>query len=85
MYAAFDVQYKDNKTANAAAVLFHDYEDSIPVFRGQSRRPLYITAAGMTIVDAALKIARMHGNHRIPTLLKQVDLVAREKIAHHAR
>lgn len=47
------------------------------VFRGTSRRPLYITAAGMDLKTASDKIRRMHGPHRIPTLLKQVDLLAR--------
>lgn len=52
-----------------------------PLYRGQSRRPLYITAAGMAIPTAVANIERMHGSHRIPTLLKQVDLVARGTVA----
>ena len=49
------------------------------VFRGGSRRPLYITAAGMPDAAAARNISRMHGPHRIPTLLRQVDQIARGK------
>jgi len=48
------------------------------VFRGTSRRPLYITATGMDPKKAAKKIRIMHGPHRIPTLLRQVDLIARK-------
>ncbi len=46
------------------------------LFRGTSRRPLYITAAGMDQKTASDKIRNMHGAHRISTLLKQVDPIA---------
>lgn len=45
----------------------------IEVFRRMSTRPLYLTAAGMSPAEAAEKIGRMHGKHRIPTLLRRVD------------
>jgi deoxyribonuclease V len=47
------------------------------VFRGGSRRPLYVTASGTPAETAARSVRRMHGPHRIPTLLKHVDRVAR--------
>jgi deoxyribonuclease V len=50
------------------------------VYRGASRRPLYVTAAGMTLAKAAANIQAMHGAHRIPTLLQRVDRLAREKV-----
>jgi deoxyribonuclease V len=43
------------------------------VFRGQSERPLYITALGIDLDLAGNNIRHMHGDHRIPTLLKQLD------------
>lgn len=43
------------------------------VFRGQSERPLYITALGIDIDLAGNNIKSMHGDFRIPTLLKQLD------------
>ena len=48
------------------------------VLRGTSRSPLYVTAAGMDADAAAENIERMHGNDRIPTLLRHVDRLARE-------
>jgi deoxyribonuclease V len=45
----------------------------IEVIRGSSKRPLYVTAAGIDPSAAAEAIHRMHGTHRIPTLLKRVD------------
>ena len=50
----------------------------IEVFRGRSKRPLYVTSAGVEEKRAAERIRVMHGRHRIPTLLKLVDLLARE-------
>lgn len=45
--------------------------------RGASRRPLYITAIGSDYLTAAEHIREMAGDHRIPTLLKTVDRLAR--------
>jgi len=48
------------------------------VFRGRSNRPLYITAAGINQEEAADHIGSMHGPHRIPTMLREVDRLCRE-------
>lgn len=53
-------------------------EGEIPIVRGSSLRPLYITAAGMSKQAAADAIAGMHGAHRIPTLLKAADRLSRK-------
>jgi deoxyribonuclease V len=47
------------------------------VFRGQSLRPLYVTATGMTIADAAGLVADMAGRFRMPDALKRADRLAR--------
>jgi deoxyribonuclease V len=47
------------------------------VVRGRSARPLYITAAGMPILDAALLVGEMAGTFRLPDGLKLVDRLAR--------
>ena len=49
----------------------------IPVERGSSRRPLFVTAVGMAAQDAVSCIRAMHGRHRIPSLLQLVDRAAR--------
>lgn len=51
--------------------------DAVPVYRGNSRSPLYVTAAGVSAEEAAGWVAGMHGAHRIPGLLKRVDQLAR--------
>jgi deoxyribonuclease V len=52
------------------------------VYRGTSHRPLYVTAAGIETTKAAGLVARMHGKYRLPTLLGQVDRLARAAAAH---
>lgn len=47
------------------------------VFRGKSKRPLYITSVGIDSGIAGEYIQRMHGKHRIPTLIKEVDQLCR--------
>ena len=47
------------------------------ILRGRSSQPLFVTAIGMPGPDACACIARMHGPHRIPTLLRRVDRLAR--------
>lgn len=48
------------------------------VLRGGSTRPLFVTAAGADAAEAAGWIRTMHGGHRLPTLLKQVDRLCRD-------
>ncbi|MCK5897869.1 MAG: endonuclease V [Methylococcales bacterium] len=50
-----------------------DYE----IYRGDSKKPLYVTAIGIDISEAKAHITTMHGKHRIPSLLKKVDQFCR--------
>jgi deoxyribonuclease V len=56
---------------------FHGNDEAEAVTRGQSRRPLYVTAAGMDVTQAAELVRTMHGAHRIPTLLQRADQLSR--------
>lgn len=49
----------------------------VPIFRGKSKKPLYISSAGCEVEKAAKLIANMHGPYRIPTLLLLADQYAR--------
>jgi deoxyribonuclease V len=51
----------------------------VEVFRGGSIHPLYVTSAGVDLKKASERIRTMHGIHRIPTLLKRIDVLAREQ------
>ncbi len=56
---------------------FFGTAEAVPIMRGRSSRPLYVTAAGMDAKQAAQHIRTMHGAHRIPTLLKLADQLSR--------
>lgn len=51
---------------------------AIEVYRGESKRPLYVTALGVDPQAAADEVQRMHGEHRLPTVLKRVDRLCRD-------
>lgn len=55
------------------------------VLRGKSTKPLYITAAGISNGEAAQHVTQMQGEHRIPTLLKQVDRLCRDALLGRAK
>lgn len=50
---------------------------AVAVRRGPSGRPLYVMAAGLDAEAAAGHIRAMHGEYRLPTLLRQVDQLCR--------
>jgi deoxyribonuclease V len=56
----------------------NDGTTAVPVLRGKSERPLFVTSVGIPVVEAAERILAMHGSFRIPTLLKEVDGIARQ-------
>ena len=43
------------------------------LYRGKSKKALYINTAGIDIAEATENIKKMHGNFRMPTLLKLLD------------
>ncbi|MEL7060998.1 MAG: endonuclease V [Acidobacteriota bacterium] len=56
---------------------YRDTTHAAEVLRGRSRRPLFVTAVGLDLDLAARLIFSMAGPHRLPTLLKDVDRLAR--------
>jgi len=48
------------------------------LLRGESEKPLYITTKDMELEEAKKAIASMYGKYRFPTLLKEVDSLARK-------
>jgi deoxyinosine 3'endonuclease (endonuclease V) len=48
------------------------------VVRGESIKPLYITAAGFSPDEAAACVQAMHGPYRVPSILKYLDMLTRE-------
>jgi len=47
------------------------------IFRGKSLKPLFVTAVNIDLEEAKNAILSMHGEYRLPTLLKKVDSLCR--------
>jgi deoxyribonuclease V len=73
----FDALTPAIPVVGVAKTRFRDDTWSAQVCRGTSRRPLYVTTAGLDSAEAAGLIMGMHGAHRIPTLLQRADRLAR--------
>lgn len=56
---------------------FRTATHAIPVLRGTSARPRYVTAAGMPRSDAAELVRLMAGRFRVPDALRRADQLAR--------
>ena len=50
---------------------------AIPVLRGTSARPLFVTCAGLPRTDAADLVRHMAGRFRLPDALRRADTLAR--------
>jgi deoxyinosine 3'endonuclease (endonuclease V) len=48
------------------------------VLRGESAKPLFVSAIGIDLDEAAQHIKHMHGSYRIPALLKRLDLITKK-------
>jgi deoxyribonuclease V len=60
-----------------AKTRFRTATHAVPVLRGSSARPLFVTAAGMPRADAADLVRRMAGRYRLPDALRRADTLAR--------
>ena len=52
---------------------FRTATHAVPVVRGSSVRPSYVTAAGIPSADAADLVRRMAGRYRLPDALRRAD------------
>ncbi len=48
------------------------------VYRGESKKPLFVTAIGMDLEEASANISKMAGSFRMPDLLKKLDIVTKQ-------
>ncbi len=60
-----------------AKTAFRTATHAVPVLRGRSTRPLFVTAAGIARDDAAGMVAQMAGRFRLPDALRRADALAR--------
>jgi deoxyribonuclease V len=58
---------------------FHTNKETvITITRGTSKQALYISSIGVAAIDLVSKIKNMHGDFRIPTVLKYIDTLTKE-------
>lgn len=57
---------------------YKDSPEETKLYRGRSLRPLFITSAGIDNQLAKTFISQMHGQYRVPALLKRADQLSRE-------
>jgi deoxyribonuclease V len=60
-----------------AKTRFRTATHAVPVLRGRSARPLFVTSAGIGLTEAAELVHHMSGERRIPDALRLVDRLAR--------
>jgi len=76
----YDALPRKTAVIGVAKTKFKDAAWAIPILRGTSRTPLYITAIGIDAADAANRVRQMHGNNRMPTILKRTDRLCRDRL-----
>ncbi|WP_144392133.1 endonuclease V [Pleionea sediminis] len=74
----FDVLKEEVEVIGVAKKSFMGISHEHEIYRGKSRKPLFVTSTA-SLKEAKNSILNMHGVHRIPTLLKRVDQLCREK------
>jgi deoxyribonuclease V len=63
-----------------AKTAFRTATHAVPVLRGTSARPLFVTAAGMPRDEAAELVRHMAGQHRLPDAIRRADTLARTSL-----
>lgn len=74
----FDALGKKTPVIGVAKRPFAGSGHTEAVYRGGSKRPLFVTTAGLPLKQAAAAIDSMSGGHRQPTLLKLADRLSRD-------
>ena len=74
----FDARGSLGAVIGIAKTRFIGAEPVGEVFRGQSRRPLFVSAVGMDLAEACAHVEEMHGKFRVPWAMSEVDRLARE-------
>lgn len=73
----YDSLNREVPIIGVAKNFFHGTEESARLFRGSSKKPLFVTSAGISQEAAKEHITSMSGENRNPTLLKRVDQLCR--------
>jgi deoxyribonuclease V len=56
---------------------FKNIDSQCEIYRGVSKKPLYVTAVGIDMEQAKANVRAMHGTNRLPISIKRVDQICR--------
>lgn len=74
----YDALHGYTAVIGVAKTLFFNTPSETAIYRGTSKRPLYVTSVGIADRLAKQYILKMCGDNRIPILLKIVDQICRQ-------
>jgi deoxyribonuclease V len=74
----YDALESQAAVVGVAKTRFKDTPADARVYRGKSQRPLYVTAVGIDETEARRLVAGMHGEHRVPEMLRLADRLSRQ-------
>jgi deoxyribonuclease V len=74
----YDALQGQSIVIGVAKTRFNNTPPEIEIFKGESQRPLYVTAAGISDAEAKCLVEKMDGRYRIPTMLKLVDQLSKQ-------
>ncbi len=70
----FEALEQKKVVIGVAKTSFHQNSRYVkPVFRGESERPIFVSAIGIELDEAAQQIQKMYGAFRMPKLLQELD------------
>ena len=61
----------------AKSKFYNNTKTTLEVFRGKSKRPLYVSSIGIEIERAADLLMNLVGNYRMPDILKKLDQITK--------
>lgn len=73
----FDAIGRTGAVVGIAKTAFEGAAPVGEVLRGESRRPLFVSAIGMELAQACASVQGMYGKHRLPWALAEVDGLTR--------
>ncbi|MEM9263323.1 MAG: endonuclease V [Pseudomonadota bacterium] len=76
----YDALDRSTPVIGVAKSRYKSIRSEFALLRGKSMRPLFVTTSGMDIDDAKCRVKEMHGEFRIPTLLRAADQLARSNL-----
>lgn len=76
LYEALDKKFP---IIGVAKTSFQSNKDTVvEILRGESKKPLFVSAIGLDKEVAAMHVKNMYGNYRLPYLLKLMDQITKE-------